>query len=115
MKLLLRLQLSSWFSEATVLSIFQTLRAICIQTGCEYGQSAIMVEAGIKFLVRYYVHSRKALTQADAAYTLACIALGNQDTNAAVVDMFEFSRFIDLMLHEAKGMQLIAAPGFICL
>ena len=98
--------------ETTVLSIFRTLRAICIQTGFRpnvEGQSAIMMEGGIKFLVRYYVHSRKALTQADAAYTLACIALGNQDTNAAVVDMFEFSRLTDLMSHETKSVQLIAA------
>jgi ankyrin repeat protein len=98
--------------EPTVLSIFRTFRAICIQTGIRphvKGQSAIMTEAGIKFLVRYFVHSRKALIQADAAYTLACIALGNQDTNSAVVDMFEFSRLTDLMSQEAKSVQLIAA------
>ena len=98
--------------EPTVLSIFRTLRAICIQTGFRShvkGQGAIMADSGIKFLVRYFVHSRKEATQAEAAYTLACVALGNQDTNSAVVDMFEFSRLTDLMLHENKSAQLIAA------
>ena len=98
--------------EQTVLSIFRTLRAICIQTGFRphvKGQGAIVVDGGIKFLVRYFVHSRKAAIQAEAAYTLACIALGNQDTNSVVVDMFEFSRLTDLMSHENKNVKLIAA------
>ena len=98
--------------ELTVLSIFRTLRAICIQTGFRpyvKGQSVIVGDGGIKFLVRYLVHSRKAVIQAEAAYTLACIALGNQDTNAAVVDRFEFSRLMDLVSHENETAQLIAA------
>ena len=99
-------------AEPTLLSIFRTLRAICIQTGFRphmKGQSVIVGDGGIKFLVRYLVHSRKAVIQAEAAYTLACIALGNQDTNAAVVDRFEFSRLTDLMSHENRTAQLIAA------
>ena len=98
--------------EATILSVFQTLRAICIRTGFRphlKGQSAIVADGGIKFLVRYLVNSRKAIVQADAAYTLACVALGNQDTNSVVVDMFEFSRLTDLMSSKNKSVQIITA------
>ena len=98
--------------EQTVLSIFRTLRAICIQTGFRphvKGQGVIVADGGIKFLVRFLVHSRKPVAQAEAAYTLACVALGNHDTNAAVVDMLDFSRLTDLMLHGNKDSQLIVA------
>lgn len=100
--------------ETTVLSIFRTLRAICIRTGFRpqvKGQGAIVADGGIKILIQCFVHSKKAYTQAEAAYTLACVVLGNHATNAVVIELFEFSHLTDMMTQTDEATQAIAAQA----
>lgn len=100
--------------EHTVLSIFQVFCALCIQVGFRphvKGQQAILMDGGVKFLVRYLIHSHKPLIQSQAAYTLSCIALGNQETNTVITNLFEFSRLIDLLSEEASDVRLTAGAA----
>ena len=100
--------------EHTILGIFRMLRALCVLTGFRpnlNGQKTIMADGAIKFLVRFFIHSHKPHIQAQAAYTLSCIALGNHETNTKIVSLFEFSRLIDLMHQEDNEVQLTAGAA----
>lgn len=98
--------------ETTVLCVFRAIRALCIKKGFRphtSGQTSIASDGSIKFLVRFLIDSSRAVTQAEAAYTLACVALGNHEINAMIVHMFEFSRLISLMLYKDMNVRLTTA------
>ena len=77
-----------------VLSVLQTLRALCLCLGFRphvQNQEAVTKEGGLKFLIRYMVQARQDIIKVEAAYTLGCVCLSNNANMKAVLDHKDFS------------------------
>lgn len=77
-----------------ILSVLQTLRALCLCLSFRphiQNQDAVTREGGLKFLIRYMVQARQDIIKAEAAYTLGCVCLRNSTNMKATLDHKDFS------------------------
>lgn len=82
-----------------VLSVLQTLRALCLCLGFRphpQNQEGVMKEGGLKFLIRYMIQARQEIIKVEAAYTLGCVCLSNTTNMRAALEHKDFS-FIHIL------------------
>ncbi|XP_076449213.1 ankyrin and armadillo repeat-containing protein-like [Babylonia areolata] len=108
---LVRLLRSS--QEGIVLSAIRSLRHLCISVGnvpCPPNQNTISTSRGVKLLVALMVHSFSEEIQAEAAFTLASVSLGNADILEEVKSNLDFSyvRLLKMMYTEDPEVRLLA-------
>ncbi|EDO46402.1 predicted protein [Nematostella vectensis] len=99
-----------------ILSVLRTLRALCICVGFRahhQNQKAVGDEGGTKFLVRFMVHARQEIIKVESAYTLSCVALGNNDISKEVTEHrdFSFIHVLRLLYDEDEEVALLAGAA----
>merc|ERR1712038_1118864 len=102
--------------EHIVLSVIRTLRYLCVGVGYvphAANQASVAQSRGIKFLVAMMAHSQNELIQVEAAHTLGCVALGNNENLDEIKDNLDFSyvRILKMMYSQDPLVRLLAGAA----
>ena len=99
-----------------ILSVFRTLRSLCVCIGFRPHsqiQDTLSQNQAIKHLMKFLVQARQELIKVEAAYTLSCVALGHHSNMKAILDHkdFSFVHILRLLYNENQDVQLLAGAA----
>ncbi|XP_013419847.1 ankyrin and armadillo repeat-containing protein-like [Lingula anatina] len=102
--------------EHIVLSAIRTLRYLCVGVGYVPhlpNQNSLSQARGIKFLVALMVHPENELIKVEAAQTLGCVCLGNEEVMKEIQSNVEFSyvRILRMMYSQDPLVRLLAGAA----
>lgn len=99
-----------------ILSVFRTLRTLCLCIGFRPHsqiQDSVAQYNAIKFLMKFLVQARQQIIKVEAAYTLGCVSLGHHGNMKAILDHkdFSFVHLLRLLYDEDEEVQLLAGAA----
>ncbi|XP_076470058.1 uncharacterized protein LOC143300343 [Babylonia areolata] len=103
-------------NEEIVLSVIRSLRHLCVGVGNvpnARNQATISTSRGVKLLVALMVHSQRLLIQVEAAFTLGCVSLGNNDLLEEIHSNLDFSyvRVLKMLYAQDDDVRLLAGSA----
>ena len=99
-----------------VLSVLQTVRALCLGLGFRphsQNQNVVFKEGGLRYLIRYMVQAQQDIIKVEAAYTLSCVCLSNAANMKATAEHRDFSyvHILRLLYDDDKEVQILAGAA----